>query len=88
MGTNFLRGLLIGLCAPLVAFGLTEYSLVGSDIFPKQPLFLYALAAGLNLVLVRVFYTRKPVGDKIAKGILVITFLAMLIFLYFYKINM
>ncbi len=88
MRNNFVIGLLVGLCAPLIAVGLTEFSLVGGDIFPKQPLFLYALAAGVNLLLVRVFYTKQPAGDKLAKGILLVTFLAMLAFLYVYKINM
>ncbi|NQD71087.1 hypothetical protein HP439_10185 [Sphingobacterium shayense] len=88
MRNNFFLGLVVGLCAPIVAFGLTEYSLIGSDILPRQPLFLYALAAGINLLLVRVFYRNQPPRDKIAKGILSVTFLAMLVFLYVYKIDM
>ncbi|MGO1243153.1 MAG: hypothetical protein ACTJHT_00460 [Sphingobacterium sp.] len=88
MRNNFFLGLLLGLCAPLIALGLTEYSLVGGNLFPRQPLFLYALAAGANLLLVRVFYAKQYSRDKIAKGILVITFIAMLVFLYMYKMDM
>ncbi|SJN21438.1 hypothetical protein FM107_02835 [Sphingobacterium sp. JB170] len=51
-------------------------------------MFLYALAAGANLLLVRVFYAKQYSRDKIAKGILVITFIAMLVFLYMYKMDM
>lgn len=88
MRNNFFLGLLLGLCAPLIALGLTEYSLIGANLFPSQPLFIYALAAGLNLLLVRIFYAKKYARDKIAKGILVITFIAMLVFLYVHKMDM
>lgn len=88
MRNSLLLGIVLGAAAPLLAFILSNYTGLAVQLFPSKPVAFYVLAAAINLVLVRVFYRKEVPHDQVAKGIIVTTFLGMLLFLYFFKINM
>lgn len=68
---HFLFGLLMGLVAPIIAFIFTEYTTLGLR-FAAKPFALYAMATGVNLLLLRYFY-RRDLPDS-GKGMIFITF--------------
>ncbi|TDS14908.1 hypothetical protein [Sphingobacterium paludis] len=81
-------GVGLGAVFPLLAYALTTYTSLPTQLFPTKPFAFYVVAAGINLVLMRVFYKRAVPYDQTAKGIVLITFLGMLLFLYFFKLRM
>jgi len=88
MRNNLWTGVGIGLIAPLLAYLLTVYTGIPESLFPTKPFLAYLVAAVLNLLLMRVFYRKSLSREKIANGIILVTFLGMLVFLYFHKLNM
>lgn len=80
--------MLIGAFAPLFAYMLTRYTDFAQQYFSTKPFVFYVLAAALNLILVRVFYRKEFPQDNIAKGIMITTFIGMLLILYFYKVHL
>lgn len=73
-------GGLIGLVFPLISYILTNYTELQTIFFKEKPIALYVIAATINLLLLR--FTYKAGKQNLAKGILLSTFLAMLILLY------
>ncbi|WP_437919387.1 hypothetical protein [Sphingobacterium sp. LRF_L2] len=89
MKNNIIVGIVIGVLPPFFAYLLTAHTDFANELFPTKPFILYVLAAAINLILIRVFYKKTAEGkEKIAQGIVMVTFVGMLLFLYFYKINM
>ncbi|KGE14692.1 hypothetical protein [Sphingobacterium deserti] len=81
-------GVGLGAVFPLIAFALTTYSDWPARIFPTKPFAFYVISAAINLLLIRVFYRKAVPYDQVAKGIILTTFLGMLLFLYFFKLRM
>ncbi|MCI0921865.1 hypothetical protein [Sphingobacterium rhinopitheci] len=73
-------GVLIGLFFPLVAYLLTVYTEVQAAYFVEKPIAIYVMAAVINLGIFRFSY--RAGKDVFAKGILMITFLAMLFLVF------
>ena len=73
-------GFLLGAIAPLIAYLFTEHTALGTR-FQEKPLLLYAVAAAVNLLLVRYFY--KQQASKTAGSIIGITFIGLLLLLFF-----
>jgi len=80
---NFIIGLLAGLVLPALAwffFGC----LFPAWVFMDKPLIPYFVAIGLNLLFIRLCYT-KDAGNT-ATGVMIATFIIMLV-LFAYKIK-
>lgn len=87
MRNSFWVGLLIGLVFPLIAFLLTKYTDLSTRIFGGKEIGFYAVAVLVNMLLVRQFYRPSLLKDNMAKGVVMITFLALILFLYTHKIR-
>ena len=72
-------GFLLGAIAPLIAYLFTEYTTLGAR-FANKPLLLYAIAAAVNLLLVRYYYKRQ--ASKTGGSIMGITFVGLLLLLF------
>lgn len=79
MKTNnsFLLGMLLGIIFPTIAYVLTNYTDAIRSIMPGKPAGLYILATAVNMVGVWIAY-RKGRGE-LGKGVVLATFLAMLL---------
>jgi len=82
---SILTGLLIGAIAPILSLLLTYYTLLQQTIAPNKPTVLFLIAGVINLILMRMVY--KKGFDNMGKGIMLITFVSMLIILYTQKIT-
>ena len=87
MKNNLGWGVLLGILLPLLAFLLGRYTSLASMLPAGKEGTLYIVAAAVNLLAVRFLYRREPPLDRVAKGMLLITFVGMLMFLYTHKIN-
>lgn len=87
MKNNIWIGMAIGLIFPLLAYLLTTYTTMSDKMFATKPFLLYIVAGAINLVLIRLFYRKTTSLEKSAKGVMLVTFLGMLVFLYFHKMN-
>ncbi|MEJ5055364.1 hypothetical protein [Sphingobacterium sp. MYb382] len=87
MKNNFWQGLALGLIAPLLAFLLERYSGLVEALLGEKRLGIYFVSVILNLLIVRFFYRSNPQKDRLAKGVMLITFVAMLVLLYIHKID-
>lgn len=81
---NLVIGMLVGLILPLSAFILAEV-IFKNQLFLSKPGAPYLIAIGLNLVSMRILYKAKI--DKTAIGILIITFL-VLVLTFIFKIKL
>lgn len=88
MRNNIWIGVVLGAVFPLIAFAFTAYSEWPTRIFPTKPFAFYIIAAAINLLLIRIFYRKAMPYEHVAKGIVLTTFLGMLLFLYFFKLRM
>lgn len=82
---SFIVGVIIGALAPIVAYLATTYTALQQQFFADKPIALYVLAAVVNLVIVR--FAFKAGKSSFAKGIVLVTFLAMFGFFIFNKIK-
>lgn len=73
---HFFAGMGAGLIMPVVAYLLSSYTHWITYIGNK-PLGFYVLAALINLLLVRYFYRND--GENTARGVIMITFLGLLV---------
>lgn len=69
---------------PTVAYLLSNYT-NWSSYFSNKPLSLYVLAALINLLLVRYFY--KNDMENNARGIILITFIGVLVLIFTRQIH-
>lgn len=70
-------GVLLGLPLPIIAHILTNYSDLVSQLMPSKPSGLYILAGAFNLIGAWVAYRNEK--EELGKGIVLITFLGMLL---------
>ena len=82
---SFILGTLIGAVAPIVAYLLSTFSSLQQSIFPDKPIAMYVFAAVINLIVVR--FTYRAGYEKLAKGIVLITFLAMILLIFGTKLK-
>lgn len=87
MRNSFWLGLLIGIVFPLIAFLLAQYTDILTTVFKGRVIGLYGVALLLNMLLVRQCFRPSLQKDNIGKGIVMISFLALILFLYNYKIS-
>ncbi|NGM61063.1 hypothetical protein G5B30_03930 [Sphingobacterium sp. SGG-5] len=85
MKNSFLLGVLIGAIFPLLAYGLTTFTELQKVVFAQKPIALYVIAAVINLVAVRFIY--RSGRENTGKGIILITFLAMVVMVLALKIK-
>ena len=76
-------GLLIALIAPALAFA-AAYLLRNDNLIINKPALPYFIAIALNLVLIRVF--SKKAADKTIRGIMLVTFVFMVL-IFIFKIH-
>lgn len=75
----------IGAVFPAVAHVLVLFTDLELHFLPRKPMAIYTLAVLANLVLLRFVY--RAGNDHTGKGILVSTFLAMLLYLLTHKVT-
>ena len=73
----FVFGLLLGLVLPILAHVLTKNTHIVDDIMPQKPLGLYVLAVTGNMI--GVWYTYSNQHQQIGMGVVLATFLSMLL---------
>ena len=76
-------GLLIALIAPALTFA-AAYLLRNNNLIINKPALPYFVAIALNLVLIRVF--SKKAADKTIRGIMLVTFVFMVL-IFIFKIH-
>ncbi|MDB5063527.1 MAG: hypothetical protein JWP67_3370 [Mucilaginibacter sp.] len=74
---NLLLGMLYGLVPPAFAWLVFNYTLHNEAIIMDKPAAPYLLAIGLNLLLLR--YSARNYLDKTSNGIMISTFVCMLL---------
>lgn len=80
MKNSLLLGVLIGALAPAVSYLLTVFTSVQTSFFAEKPIALYVIAATINLVILRFSY--RSGKDLLGKGVILITFVAMLLLIF------
>lgn len=85
MKNSFILGVVLGAIFPLLAYVLTTQTGLQQSLFMQKPIAFYVLAAVLNLVAVRFIY--RSGREATAKGILLVTFLAMILMVFALKIK-
>ncbi len=76
-------GILISLIAPALAWA-AAYLLKDNNLIINKPALPYFIAIALNLVLIRVF--SKKAADKTIRGIMLVTFVFMVL-IFIFKIH-
>ena len=82
---SFLLGSLLGVIAPILAYLLIGYTSIQQSLFSDKPIALYVIAAVINVVIFRFAY--RAGQESFAKGILLITFIAMLSLIFLTKLK-
>ena len=82
---SFLIGALIGAIAPLLAYVITVYTSLQQSLFADKPIAFYVIASVINVVMLR--FTFRGGKESLAKGILMTTFLAMLVLIFVTKLK-
>lgn len=70
-------GLLLGAILPVIAHVLTKHSEVVAQLMPQKPLGLYVLALTGNMI--GVWYCYRNDRQQLGKGMVLVTFLGMLL---------
>ncbi len=81
---SILMGLLIGLLLPAVAWVLFA-KLYPTTVILNKPAIPYLIAIGLNLVIVKLCF--KSHADQTGKGVMLATFVSMLIIVLILKVR-
>ncbi len=85
MKNNLWIGVGIGAVSPALAHVLVRFTDLELHFLPQKPMAIYTLAVLVNLVLLRFVY--RAGNDHTGKGIVVSTFLAMLLYLLTHKVT-
>ncbi|NGF57581.1 hypothetical protein G5B00_13765 [Parapedobacter sp. SGR-10] len=85
MKNNFIVGVLLGSVFPVLAYLLTTYTELQKTFFEQKPITIYVLAAVVNLIAVRFIY--RSGRENTAKGIVLVTFLAMVLMVFVLRIK-
>ncbi|MCA5005372.1 hypothetical protein [Sphingobacterium bovistauri] len=80
---SLIVGVLVGVIAPLIAYLVTVYTSFQQTYFAEKPIAFYVIAAVVNLIIVR--FSFRAGNQYLAKGIVLITFLSMLLFIVLTK---
>lgn len=79
MRNNLGLGILMGAIAPLIAYLLATYTALTDTLAPEKPMLVYVIAVFINFVALRFLFKREQ--DALAKGILVATFAASILYI-------
>ncbi|WP_400262163.1 hypothetical protein ACFX5U_22280 [Sphingobacterium sp. SG20118] len=79
MKNNLGLGILMGAIAPLIAYLLATYTGLTDTLAPEKPMLVYVIAVFINFVALRFLFKREQ--DALAKGILVATFAASILYI-------
>lgn len=82
---DFILGMVIGVIAPLASYLLTQYTSMQQDYFVEKPIAIHVLAAAINLIVVRFAY--RAGKESLAKGVMLLTFLAMVVLIWLTKLK-
>lgn len=77
---NFYLGLFIGALLPLITFVLFEVIRQNVEIYAKES-FIYILCIGANALIFRYFIKQEK--DKLARAVLLVTFIYAFVFFWF-----
>ena len=75
----------IGAVFPTLAHVLVRFTDLELHFLPQKPMAIYTLAVLVNLVLLRFVY--RAGNDHTGKGIMISTFLAMILYLITHKVT-
>lgn len=85
MKDSFWLGGLFGTLAPIVAYVMSNYTTIQTNFFTDKPIAMYVVAALVNLIIIR--FTYRAGKESFAKGIVFITFVAMLVLVITVKLK-
>ncbi|GGH11474.1 hypothetical protein FAZ19_00475 [Sphingobacterium alkalisoli] len=85
MRNSLIQGLLIGAIAPLIAFLLTVYTDLEIVLSSDKPIFLYVVAAAVNLIMTRILFKRGY--ETTGRGVVLITFIGALLLVFGTKLK-
>lgn len=85
MKDSFWLGILVGMLAPILAYVLSDHTDIQISYFVDKPIAIYVIAALINLIVVR--FTYRAGKESFAKGMVFITFVAMLILIIATKLK-
>ncbi len=74
---SMLLGLMFGALLPIVAYLFTSYTEIIAQLMPQKPLGLYVLALTGNMI--AVWHCYRNDRQQLGKGIVLVTFLGMLL---------
>ncbi|WP_159637182.1 hypothetical protein [Sphingobacterium composti Ten et al. 2007 non Yoo et al. 2007] len=82
---SIFTGVILGSIAPLAAYLMMTYTSFQQQFFAEKPIALYVIATVINLIIVRFAY--RGGKESLAKGIVLITFVAMLVLIFVTKLK-
>jgi len=82
---NLWIGFAAGVVFPALAYLLVRFTAIGLYFLPEKPMAIYTIAVLVNLVLLRFAY--RGGKDQIGKGIVMMTFFAMILYLVTHKVT-
>ncbi|MDR2271589.1 MAG: hypothetical protein LBF27_11855 [Sphingobacterium sp.] len=85
MKNNILVGLGIGIFFPLLAYLLVRFTDIELHFLPEKPMATYTISVLINLIFLRFAY--RSGNDHIGKGIIIMTFFAMVLYLITHKVT-
>ena len=80
MNNSLGLGLALGVIFPLIAFLLMKYTDLQMQLCSDKPTVLYVIAAAVNIVGCYVCYKKEL--EKLGNGLILITFLSMLLLVF------
>lgn len=75
----------VGIVSPMLAYTLVCLTDIEHYFLPDKPMAVYTIAIFVNLILLRFAY--RAGNDKIGKGIITMTFFAMVLYLITHKVT-
>ena len=80
MKDSFIFGVAAGALAPILAYIISINNFLDISFLASKPISVYVLAAVINLVIMR--FTYRAGKENFAKGVILMTFLALLILIF------
>ncbi|MCS3556687.1 MULTISPECIES: hypothetical protein [Sphingobacterium] len=85
MKNNLGIGILLGAIAPMIAYLLSTYTTLFEKTISEKPMLIYAIAVFMNLLVIRFLF--KGEKGALAKGVLVATFIATILYILTHKLS-
>lgn len=85
MKNNLGIGILLGAIAPLIAYLISTYTTLFEKTTSEKPMLIYAIAVFVNLLVLRFLF--KVEKSALAKGVLVATFIATMLYILTHKLS-